>query len=73
MPSVGNHTKRLCVGYLTTNMLGRKIKGISTPGTLDQRNTKHRKVEKQRISALEAKVELLLNEADAMQDLNETL
>lgn len=49
------------------------MKGISTLGTPDQRSTKRRRAEKQRISTLEAKVELLLNGADTMHDLNRTL
>ncbi|PQQ03230.1 hypothetical protein Pyn_17819 [Prunus yedoensis var. nudiflora] len=48
------------------------MKGIPTPGTHDQKNMKRRRAEQQRISALETKVELLLNSASTMQDLNNT-
>ncbi|BFG37795.1 hypothetical protein CerSpe_240690 [Prunus speciosa] len=53
-------------------MMGRRMKGIPSPGTPDQKNMKCRKAEKQRISALEANVELLLDSAGAMQDINKT-
>lgn len=72
-PSVGIHTQRLRVSFSTTNMLGQKMKGISTPDTPHKRSMRRRKAEKQRISSFEAKVELLFNSADAMQDLNKTL
>ncbi|CAL9018681.1 unnamed protein product, partial [Prunus brigantina] len=54
-------------------MLSRKMKGVSTPGTPGQKNMKGRRAEKSRLSALEKKVELLLEETDVIQDQNKTL
>ncbi|CAB4313677.1 unnamed protein product [Prunus armeniaca] len=49
------------------------MKGSSTPGTPSQKSIKRRRAEKSRLNALEKKVELLLNETDAIQDQNKTL
>ncbi|CAL8994785.1 unnamed protein product [Prunus brigantina] len=54
-------------------MLSRKMKGASTPGTPSQKSMKRRRAEKSRLNALEKKVELLLEETDAIQDQNRTL
>ncbi|KAH0983444.1 hypothetical protein GBA52_010621 [Prunus armeniaca] len=54
-------------------MLSRKMTGTSTPGTLSQKIMKRRKAERSWLNALEAKIELLLNETDAIQDQNQAL
>ncbi|CAB4278723.1 unnamed protein product [Prunus armeniaca] len=49
------------------------MNGTSTPGTPSQKSMKRRKAEKQQLNTFEAKVELLLNEADVIQDQNKVL